>query len=272
MLITPPTLLAFDFDGVLCDGLLEYFQTAWRAYCRIWTQDTQPPEGLDRQFYRLRPVVESGWEMPVLLRAVLLGIPETEIFASWSTLAPQVAQTTQLSAADIAGIVDGIRDEWISRDLQGWLALHRFYPGVVERLQQLLNSSVDVVIITTKEGRFVQQLLQQQGLVFSGSRIYGKEVRQPKAQTLRDLLQYLQELGKPSTIWFIEDRLKTLQGIKAQPDLSEVILYLADWGYNTAADRELAAQDASIHLLSLAQFAQAFPHWLESPRELSLDQ
>ena len=30
-------LIAFDFDGVICDGLLEYFQTAWQAYCEVFS-------------------------------------------------------------------------------------------------------------------------------------------------------------------------------------------------------------------------------------------
>jgi 3-deoxy-D-manno-octulosonate 8-phosphate phosphatase KdsC-like HAD superfamily phosphatase len=30
--MSAPQTLALDFDGVLCDGLLEYFETAWRAY------------------------------------------------------------------------------------------------------------------------------------------------------------------------------------------------------------------------------------------------
>ncbi|MCY7286501.1 MAG: HAD family hydrolase, partial [Cyanobacteria bacterium CAN_BIN43] len=37
MIETAPTLLALDFDGVLCNGLMEYFQTAWRVYCQIWS-------------------------------------------------------------------------------------------------------------------------------------------------------------------------------------------------------------------------------------------
>gem|GEM_PF-4100580 len=31
MTIKTPTLIALDFDGVLCNGLIEYFQTAWRC-------------------------------------------------------------------------------------------------------------------------------------------------------------------------------------------------------------------------------------------------
>jgi phosphoglycolate phosphatase-like HAD superfamily hydrolase len=255
-----PTLLALDFDGVICDGLIEYFQTAWQAYCQMWQPlNETPPAGLAEQFYRLRPVVETGWEMPVLLRSLLLEIPESELFANWSAIANEQAQAVGLTPAQISTQVDHIRDEWIARDLDDWLEQHRFYPGIIERLQQWLSSSLAVVIITTKEQRFVLQLLQRQGLQMSATQIFGKELRQPKAETLRMLIAKLND--EQGEIWFVEDRLKTLQTIQRQPDLQNVQLFLADWGYNTEADRQIAQQDPLLHLLSLAQFSADFSAW-----------
>ena len=31
-----PKILALDFDGVICDGILEYFQTTKRTYKTLW--------------------------------------------------------------------------------------------------------------------------------------------------------------------------------------------------------------------------------------------
>lgn len=258
-----PSILALDFDGVVCDGLIEYFQTAWQSYCQLWTPtDPTPPEGLASRFYRLRPVVETGWEMPVLIRSLLIGIPETEIFSNWESIAAEQVQEAGLTPTQLSAQVDRVRDEWISRDLDNWLAQHRFYPGVADRLRQTLTEPVYLVIITTKEGRFVHQLLQQQQVDLPESQIFGKEVRQPKAQTLRDLLQqFSPRPTEPVEIWFVEDRLKTLQAIQTQPQLNSVQLFLGDWGYNTADDRDMAAQDSRIHLLSLSQFSQAFSEW-----------
>jgi len=66
----------------------------------------------------------------------------------------------------------------------------------------------------------------------------------------------LDELETPLSLWFVEDRLKTLV-VHQQPDLDAVKLYLADWGYNTPAERE-SAQNDRIQLLSLSQFAENF--------------
>ncbi|NJR39930.1 MAG: HAD family hydrolase [Leptolyngbyaceae cyanobacterium CSU_1_4] len=261
MIDTAPTLLALDFDGVLCNGLMEYFQTAWRVYCQIWSHPKAvPPEGLAEQFYRLRPVVETGWEMPVVIQAILSGVSEPEILANWVAIAPQFAKAIGLSSTEIGNQVDDTRDDWIAHDLESWLALHQFYPGVIERLQQL--SSLHSVIITTKEERFVIQLLQQQGIAFPQSQIFGKSLKQPKSQTLRALLQDLSQKTANPSIWFVEDRLKTLQAMTAQPDLSPVRLFLGDWGYNTESDRKTAQLDPKIHLLPLSTFVADFSLWV----------
>lgn len=262
MLESPPKVLALDFDGVLCDGLREYFQTAWQAYTTLWPSiSSMPPTGLAERFYQLRPVVETGWEMPVLIHALLQGVAEAEILQDWPTIARLLLVDNRLQAADVGAKVDEIRDRWIATDLDGWLALHRFYPGVIDQLRQFVTrGSVQPVIVTTKEGRFVAQLLQQEGIELPADQILGKEVKRPKYQILRELWATAQ-LQDGADLWFIEDRLKTLLTVQEQEDLTSVQLFLADWGYNTARDRTLAEQDHRIHLLSLQQFGQDFSAW-----------
>ena len=254
-----PSILALDFDGVVCDGLIEYFETAWRTYCQIWSPtDSKPPDDLAPLFYQLRPVIETGWEMPVLIRALLVGISEDRIWLEWGAIAQQLLQQANLSAADVGKRLDQIRDEWISTDLNGWLSLHRFYPGVVERLRSLIDSPVQPIIITTKEGRFVSRLLQQQGVNLPEQSIFGKECKQPKHQIIRKLIDVTSE---SFSLWFVEDRLKTLQLVQQQADLESVRLYLADWGYNTAIERETADHHPRIRLLSLSEFVKDFSAW-----------
>ena len=255
-----PAILALDFDGVVCDGLIEYFETAWRTYCEIWSPSYPTPrDDLASRFYQLRPVIETGWEMPVLIRALQMGVDEADIWHNWVAIATQLLQQADLTAADIGKKLDRVRDEWISTDLDDWLSLHRFYSGVVEKLQSLINSSVQPVIITTKEGRFVSQLLQQQGVELPEKFIFGKESKRPKYQIIQELIGV--KAGRAASLWFVEDRLKTLQLVQQQADLEAVRLFLADWGYNTASEREIAALNPRIHLLSLSQFGQDFSAW-----------
>lgn len=262
-----PDILALDFDGVICDGLIEYFQTAWQAYCQVWTpSDRSPPDGLAEQFYGLRPVIETGWEMPVLLRSLLLNTSSTDILQDWPTIAHGQIATDGIEKATLMDAVDGGRDRWIQADLDHWLAQHRFYPGVLETLTHYLHSATHTVIISTKEGRFIHRLLQRQGVEMPRELIYGKDVKRPKYETLRLVVKQWQShasvRGTTDTgvtdrfpgVVFIEDRLKALQSVAAQVDLAEVQLFLADWGYNTERDRTIAQDSDRIHLLSLSDF------------------
>ena len=270
MLADAPTILALDFDGVICDGLLEYFQTSWRTYCQIWQPEAQtPPDHLAPSFYRLRAVVEVGWEMPILLRALVLGVSQEKILQDWPIVAQEIIQSENLDAVDVGKKLDAVRDQWIATDLDSWLGLHRFYPGVIERMHEILSAAqaspletlTQLFIVTTKEGRFVKQLMHEQGIQLPEERIIGKECKRPKHQTLRQLIDAFP--GEAVTLWFVEDRLKTLQSVQQQPDMKDVRLFLADWGYNTTVQQEAARNDSTIELLSLSKFVQDFDAWVE---------
>ncbi|KYC40550.1 haloacid dehalogenase [Scytonema hofmannii PCC 7110] len=256
-----PIILALDFDGVICDGLIEYFEVSWHTYCQVWLPNDQtPPDNLAILFYRLRPVIETGWEMPVLVKALVQGIAEENILQDWNAIAQQILQADNFKPAEIGSKLDKYRDKWIADDLNGWLSRHRFYPGIVEKLEATTSSSTKLYVVTTKEGRFAQQLLAQQGIELPKEVIFGKEMKRPKYEILRELIQA--EKIAPESLWFVEDRLKTLQLVKQQPDLEEVKLFFADWGYNTGVEKVSAKNDSRIHLLSLSQFAQDFSDWL----------
>ncbi len=264
--MTTPQLVAFDFDGVICDGLIEYFQTAWQAYCQLFRPQVnqlidrpidQPPDGLADKFYPLRPVIETGWEMPVLVEALVKGASSAQIIEQWPQMALPYLDAAGLTKAQSVQTLDSVRDQWIQRDLQSWLDLHRFYPGMIDRISELLAGEIPVYIISTKEGRFIKALLAQSGLDFPTAQIFGKEVKRQKYETLR----LLKEKHNIRQIWFVEDRLPALQAVAQQPDLDEVELFLAGWGYNLESDREVSRQDPRIRLLSLQQVVQKFDNW-----------
>ncbi len=255
-----PTILALDFDGVICNGLIEYFQVAWRTYCKVWPCANQTQaEDLANKFYRLRPVIETGWEMPVLIKALLEGFEEDQILEHWSNISQKILRQEDFVAQEIASTLDKQRDEWIATDLDGWLSMHKFYPGVVERIKSIYNTQIALYIVTTKEGRFVKELLHKAGFDLPREAIFGKEEKRPKYEILRELKDESHDLTV--NLWFVEDRIKTLEKVKEQTDLEDVELFLADWGYNISKDREAAHKDMRIQLISLAQFTQDFEKW-----------
>ena len=258
--MSAPRILALDFDGVLCDGMREYFEAAWRAYRRLRPSvAAEPPAGLYESFARLRPLVESGWEMPLVIHAVLAGADEPALLGDWR---PEAwLSEVGVSRDTIAAELDRVRDEWIAADEPGWLEYHRFYPGVIERLRRLAGGPARVAVVTTKEGRFARKLLLRQGVELAAADVVGKEARQPKREILRELIAR-HAVGDAAALWFVEDRLKTLEDVKRDRTLDGVRLFLAAWGYNTPEEREVARRDERIVLLSLAQFGSDFAAWV----------
>ena len=254
-----PNILALDFDGVICDGLAEYFASTKKAYRAIWSEEVD--DSFADRFYRLRPVIETGWEMPILLRALVLGKSEADILDNFQSIAQQIVESSGLEKQAVVNELDGVRDDWIKNNLDDWLALHRFYPGVIEQLKRIVKFDIELYIITTKEGRFVQQLLQQQNIDLTTDRIIGKESKRPKYETLRILRDRHQKPGMELNITFVEDRLQALQQTAQQDDLDFVKLFLADWGYNLERDRHFAEEDERIKLLSLERFQQDLSTW-----------
>ena len=255
-----PTILALDFDGVLCDGTAEYFGAAWRVWRRLRPSAApDPPRGLVDRYARVRPVVEHGWEMPLLVMALLAGVGEAEILERWrpAALLGKLGRTRD----EIVAVLDGVRDEWIAADEGDWLDHHRFYPGATQRLQRLTGGPTRVVIVTTKEGRFARKLLVRQGLDLGVEDVYGKEAGRPKPVILRELVE---PRSPARSLWFVEDRLKTLEAVKSTPGLDDVGLFLAGWGYNTPRDREAARGDSRVVLLSLERFTGDFPAWVKA--------
>ncbi len=249
------SILALDFDGVICDGIEEYLDSSWQVYCQIWKVDGDRPQHLDADFRQLRPLIEYGWEMPLLVWAIANSIPTASITTAWSTVVQDILISQKITAPEITQVMDEVRDRAIASDLPRWLALQRCYPGTIDRLNSLPDH-IEPVIITTKDGRFTRQMLENSGIYLPQTAIFGKEIQQPKTATLRQLLA-----TQPEQIWFVEDRLPTLQAVAAQADLDAVQLFLADWGYNTPAERAAAAQNPRVELLSLARFCQDLYCW-----------
>jgi phosphoglycolate phosphatase-like HAD superfamily hydrolase len=259
--VTEPRLLALDFDGVICDTVREGCRSAWRV-CREFVKldgDAPPPE-LAASFVRLRPVLESGWEFPLLVLAILEGIPDATIFQSFQTdCRRRLLEKYRMTSQELAARFDAVRDRDIERSLDGWLEDQGLYPGVAERLQALLRGGTALYVITTKEGRFAHKLLEIHGVTMPAAQVWGKEQARPKAELLR-VLAGEQGVGYRD-IWFVEDRLKTLQSVERESDLAEVGLFLATWGYVMPTDSDEAARDPRIAPLSLERFCQDFSAW-----------
>ena len=263
--MSAPTVLALDFDGVVCDGRPEYFETAWRAYAATWPQPLTSgrPDAVAERFGALRPLIESGWEMPLMVHALLAGVDARalEDRHGWLEAAPGLMTTAGVTTETLGRALNRVRDEWFARDSADWLAHHRFYPGVPARLVALLEGPTRVVIVTTKTERFARALLAGADPRLSAVSVIGREPGQPvpKPAILKRLADSHGLGADAAGLWFVEDMLETLEATAARADVAGVRLFLAGWGYNTPADR--ARVGGRVALLSRDRFLAPLETW-----------
>ena len=261
--MTIPNILALDFDGVMCDGMREYFETSRRSYMRIWPHERAPDEDLFPAFRTLRPVIMTGWEMPLLLRAIIRGCGEAAVLSNWEGVRDELVKAEQGQGDGLIGrlthTLDEVRREWIAADVQDWIERNVPYCQIDE-LQRLVAAPEHTALVTTKEGEFARQILDHWGVHLAD--IHGKEAGTHKCDNLRALIaDYTAVHGKRPHLWFVEDRLETLQHVTTHPDLADVGLFLAAWGYNTPETRAAVRGDERIRLLQLDQFRRGLATW-----------
>ncbi|MFQ6538920.1 MULTISPECIES: HAD family hydrolase [Aphanothece] len=244
-------LLVFDFDGVLVDGMAEYWWAARSAALRL-APGLDLPTVAPPAFARLRPLIHQGWEM--VLMAAELARPDLQLARLLGDYGSAVAEALQRWGWDatlLQECLEQVRAEAIAADLPAWLGLHRFYPGVVERLRGLAHEGVDWAVLTTKGGVFAGQILAAAGL--EPWALYGHE-HGSKPAVLRQLLK------RRDPVWFVEDRRPTLEVVRADPELAPVRCFLVSWGYLGPDDqRDLPA---GIGWLEPARFAAPLADWI----------
>lgn len=248
----PRHVFAVDFDGVLCDSAAESAVAAWRAGGRLWPdcQGAEPPEACRQRFIRLRPLIETGYQTVLLTGLIARGLDEAAIAARFAELCQALLQEIGRSRTELDQLFGAVRDAWIAQDPQDWLGRQRFYP-VIDTFAEKIKTD-PVFILTTKQARFVRTLLEGYGIAFPDERIFGLDSGRKKEEILEQLLERPEYRN---AVWhFVEDRLATLLRIAGRERLQGVRLYLADWGYNTARDREQARRHPAITVWNPRQF------------------
>lgn len=251
----PGPLLVFDFDGVIVDGMEEYWWSARRAALRL-APSLHLPERAPAAFARLRPLIHKGWEM-VLVAAELAPPPagptgpsliEAPDYAG--ALEPALARWNW-TPSRLQMELEAVRSEALARDRDAWLALHTFFPGVRRRLESLAGEGAVWGVLTTKGGAFAAEILAAAGL--KPAFVHGHE-QGSKPAVLAGLV------GRGCPLWFLEDRRPTLEVVRATPGLETVRCLLVSWGYLGPQDQR-GLEPLGIHWLTPERFASPLADW-----------
>lgn len=238
-------LYALDFDGVICDSAIETGISGWHAARQLWPEmPAQMPEWVLSDFRRIRPVLETGYEAMLICRGLFKGLEANQFLDAFPRLIDELIRSENCSETQLKTSFAQYRDNWISRDMPGWIEMNPLYGGVKKLLQTLPTEQC--FIITTKQERFVHSILSANGIQLPASQVFGMDRQLKKTQILATLQAEFPE----KDVVFVEDRLPTLQTVIATPALKTLQLGFAAWGYNTNADKQTAKQQAGISYLA----------------------
>lgn len=247
--MTEQILYVLDFDGVICDSALETGMAGWKAALQIW--DDMPknePYPYATAFQIARPILETGYEAILIIRLLFLGETPAAILTNFDSQKAVIIASTQRDEPALKKLFSEIRDRWIHEQPAEWAQLNPLFSGVAQKLTALSTRGL-WIILTTKQERFVEQILTAHGVNLPAEHIYGLDRKLNKEDVLVDLVA----AHPTATLVFVEDRLPALLNVKDNAKLKNVTLQLADWGYNILQDRRDAAL-AGIAIIGLADF------------------
>ena len=243
-------LLVFDFDGVIVDGMAEYWWSSWNAAKSL---NAEPPgfspEQVPDLFRRLRPWIHHGWEM-VLLAAELSGLDESAWVEGYEVQQHAALLRRGWGGDLLQDALDRARLQAVQQDRAAWLRLHRPFPGLARRLQLLGEEGLDWAVLTTKSEAFTAELLNAFDL--RPAKLDGREAG-PKPEVLLRLQRERPLRG------FVEDRRATLETVLSTEGLEGLPCYLVDWGYLKPADRNQLPP--GIQLIDLHRLAKPLAQW-----------
>lgn len=230
------TILALDFDGVICDSAEEVLQTALGAWSEISPDSRLQGEVESRAerrsaFERLVPLGNRAEDFGVALHILHSGL-DVHTQKDYDRIRDHLGQDwLDLFHHEFYRTREHVRDT----DPERWLGLHKTYPAFIEVLERH-QTDTTLAVATAKDGASVRLLLMHFGIdrLFRDDLILDKEMGVAKTAHLRILADRVGcELAR---ITFVDDKLNHLEataplGVKG---------VLAGWGHNTAREHDAA--------------------------------
>ena len=246
----------FDFDGVIVDGMDEYWNSSLLA-CEKYLNS--PYISIDQKLYKripntfkeIRPWVKYGWEMVLIVHEIVktenpIKDFHKDIFINnYHQNCQRILKNNCWIPEDLQRILDKSRKYQINKDFKAWVNLHNPFFEVINFMEKLKRRGIKTGIITTKGKIFAEKILKQ--LNIFPEFIFGYESG-TKIKIAEKLTQTYEILG------FIEDRKKTLIDIKQNSETSHIPCFLADWGYLKESDKNKLSNE--IKLLKLGNLGE----------------
>ncbi|MER0240961.1 HAD family hydrolase [Streptomyces sp. HSW2009] len=245
-----PSVLALDFDGVICDALEECALVSWLGMHPHDTSVPGPdqlaavPEEFVTRFRRVRDYSR------LLDHFVVAHLPQASAIVSQADFDRLFASLDPATVRTFTQAATAARDHFRTEEADFWLELHTIYPGMDALLRRFNGSAV---VVTAKDADSVRAILARHGLGDTVAEVFGETGA--KAEAVQDVSA---RWGVPvERITFIDDNLTNAVRVAATGARSR----WAQWGYQTPEHRAEAERLAltPLHLDEVAALVPAAP-------------
>jgi phosphoglycolate phosphatase-like HAD superfamily hydrolase len=193
-------------------------------------------------------MLETGYEAILIIRLLYLGESADVLINDYANKTQSLLISSKQDIKVLKQLFGATRDQWIENDLTDWISMNPLFSGVAEKLKRL-EAQGPWYIVTTKQERFVQQILSSYQINIPDNRLFGLERNMGK----EDILVNLLDKHPNNRLVLVEDRLPTLIGVSKNAKLQSIKLLLASWGYNTQEEKQ-GLESGPIELLALEKF------------------
>ncbi len=229
-----PTLLALDFDGVICESVDECHLTALNAYRRLAGERelvtdfaALEPQAVER-FRQLRPLARNAPEFWAVVHFTYHQPGAVDVERFYDMVQAESAQLATFETHFFQ-----VRGELRANDPTGWLNLNRMYPQFRTGWEQIKDRQ-PVFIITTKDRESIRLFNRAWSLGIPDSHLWTKERGTDKAVALTTLAG---ETGcRPADFLFVDDHIYHAQRVAA----TGARCFLALWSHPTPGEPVIA--------------------------------
>ena len=231
-------LILFDFDGVIIDGIKEYWYSSL-IVCKQYLNSDLIPTNLNinmrvsNTFKELRPWVKYGWEMVLLTHEIIKNkeplndLSKNDFLKNYQKNCQDVLVKNSWDSKNLQKNLDKVRQLQISADLDKWINLHQPFLQVISFIKKSQKNGFKIGIISTKNKVFTSKILSKFNIY--PELVFGYQDG-TKVKIVSKLINEYEIMG------FIEDRRNTLMNILENKKTNQTKCFLAEWGYLKKSD------------------------------------
>ncbi len=242
-------LVFLDFDGVICDSLLECLVSSWKAYHELYLKEKRRSVAvsLRRNFSLLRPYVRAGEDFILMQELIDTGTTVQSQEEFDAQLEIRSARTLELYSE----LFYAARSQILKTQRAYWIGLNRIYPHIKEVLP-LWAAARRLYVLSTKRADFIREILRANSITIDRSRILSCGAREKRALILSTLDKH-----RLQRALFIDDQIDHLTSQWAHDP--RIVGNLAAWGY---VENRWLVEQQRVEVLFPDRFAGRLEEWL----------